>query len=285
MQGSAEIRKKLATLIGHLISRCIQDARMIPAVLHRDEVINILVDDPALFQKLVQEEQADKRELSKQDLTIKLDAVKELGNLDKIEALEQPFWDAPEVNLTPIMDAANQLTRTFSVYLGNASTLFDRSFEEFMDKFRRSLNQAGLTLKRFDFTADDVKVLEAHAMSYISAGEFLQAFIFDRLLSSQVMIKQLVYLPAEGFSLREDLIRRALQDPNVYPELTKFIIRISYISQGSWDDLFPVLARIVLQGPALCSLKDLVGFIERDVFFSCNLLCKSYEEIRLLSGD
>ncbi len=285
MQGSAEIREKLATLIGHLISRCIQDARMIPAVLHRDEVINILVDDPALFQKLVQEEQAEKRELSKQDLTIKLDAVKELGNLDKIEALEQSFWDAPKVDLAPIMDAANQLTRTFSVYLGNASTLFDRSFEEFMDKFRRSLNQAGLTLRTFDFTADDVKVLETHAMSYIRAGEFLQAFIFDRLLSSQIMIKQLVNLPAEGFSLRENLIRRALQDPNLYPELTKFIIRISYISQGSWDDLFPVLARIVIQGPALCSLKDLVGFIERDVFFSCNLLCRSYEEIRLLPGD
>jgi hypothetical protein len=285
MQTSDEIRKKLATLVGHLISRCIQEARMIPAVLHRDEVVNILVKDPALFQKLVQEEQADKRELSKQDLTIRLDAVKEMGKLDKIEALEQPFWDGPEVDLTPIMDVTNQLTRTFSVYFGNASTLFDKSFEEFMDKFRRSLHQAGLTLRTFDFTADDVKVLETNAMSYLLAGEFLQAFIFDRLLSSQIMIKQLVNLPAEGFSLRENLIRRALEDPNLYPGLARFVLRISYISHGSWDDLFPVFAKIILQEPGLCSSEDLVSFIEQDAFFSCNLLCKSYEEIRLLSAD
>jgi len=62
MQTSAEIRKKLATLIGNLICRCISDARMIPYILNREEVITMLMDDPARFEKLVQDEHTDQSE-------------------------------------------------------------------------------------------------------------------------------------------------------------------------------------------------------------------------------
>ena len=93
MQTSAEIRKKLATLIGNLICRCISDARMIPYILNREEVITMLMDDPARFEKLVQDEHADKSEYSKSDLTVKLDAAAELGKLDAVEAFERSFWD------------------------------------------------------------------------------------------------------------------------------------------------------------------------------------------------
>ena len=213
MQASAEIRKKLAMLIGSLISRCIQEARMIPHVLNRDEVIDILVADPALYEKLVRDEHTGKTELSKEDLTVKVDVARELEKLDKIEAFDRSFWDGPDVDLSPILDRTNQLTRTFAVYLGNASTLFDREFEDFMNKFRQSLQRSGMALKTVDFTLDDVAVLETNAVSYVSAGEFLQAFTFDRLLGSQIMIKQVVNLPGEGFALRENLIRHALQDP------------------------------------------------------------------------
>ena len=75
----------------------------------------------------------------------------------------------------------NQLTRTFAVYAGNAATLFDKAFEDFMDKFRQSLQKAGMTIRTIDFTADDSALLENRAMSYISQGEFLQAFTYERL--------------------------------------------------------------------------------------------------------
>ena len=99
MQASREIRKKLATLIGHLISRCISEARMIPTVLHREEVINILVDDPALFVKLVKDEDDHQDKHSKEDLTVKMDAVSELGRLDSLEAFEKSFWSEKEIAL------------------------------------------------------------------------------------------------------------------------------------------------------------------------------------------
>lgn len=209
-----------------------------------------------------------------------MDVAKELEKLDKIEAFDRPFWDGPDVDLVPILDRTNQLTRTFAVYLGNASTLFDREFEDFMNKFRQSLQRAGMTLKTVDFTLDDVAVLETNAVSYVSAGEFLQAFTFERLLSSQIMIKQVVNLPSEGFALRENLIRHALKDPNLAPALVKFVLRVAYISQGSWEDLFPILVRIVRDEPGLCSSDRLLEWIEQDIVFSCNLLCRSYAEIR-----
>jgi hypothetical protein len=282
MEASDEIRKKLATLIGHLISRCIHDARMIPTVLHREEIINLLVDDPALFQKLVGEEHAGNSELSKEDLTVKVDAVAELGKLDNLEAFDKDFWGDSEVDLSPILELTNQLTRTFAVYMGNASTLFDKTFEGFMDKFRQSLQRAGMTLKTFDFDLDDVAVFENRAAAYLLSGEFLQAFTFDRLLSSQIMMKQLVNMPTTGFLLREKLIRRGLENPKISPALVRFVLRVSYISQNAWDDLFPVLAGSVSEKTGRISSEQLVDFIEQDVVFSCNLLCRSYAEIRLL---
>jgi hypothetical protein len=280
MQASVEIRKRLAMLIGSLISRCIREARMIPHVLNRDEVVNLLLGDPALFEKLVLDEHAGNTELSKEDLTVKVDVAKELVKLDRVEAFDRSFWDGPEVDLAPILDVTNQLTRTFAVYLGNAATLFDRAFEDFMNKFRQSLQKAGMTLQTVDFTLDDVTVLESNAISHLAAGEFLQAFTFDRLLSSQIMMKQVVNLPAEGFSLRENLVRYALHDASLAPGLVKFVIRISYISQGSWEDLVPVMVRQIEEEPGLCSPARLLALIEQDVVFSCNLLCNSYAGIR-----
>ena len=285
MQASVEIRKKLATLIGNLICRCISDARMIPYVLNRDEVINMLMDDPARFEKLVQDEQANKSEYSKSDLTVKLDAAAELGKLDAIDAFEQSFWDGGEVDLEQILDLTNQLTRTFAVYAGNAATLFDKAFEDFMDKFRRSMQKAGMTIRAIDFTGDDSALLAGNAISYIARGEFLQAFTYERLLTSQTMIKQVVNLPSEGFSLREDLIRYALNDPNLYVPLVKFVIRVSYISHGDWEDLFTVLVRQVNEGSPQCSSANLIELIEQDVVFACNLLCESYSEIREWAPD
>ena len=251
MQASKEIRQKLATLIGHLIGRCIKEARMVPTVLHREEVINILVDDPALFVKLVKDEHAGQDEHSKEDLTVKMDAVAELGRLDSLKAFEESFWGEKEIDLEPILVLTNQLTRTFAVYLGNAATLFDKTFEDFMFKFRQSLEKTGMTIVAFDFTMEDTAEFEKTAMSYLSAGEFLQTFIFDRLLSSQIMMKQVVNLP-EGFSLRETLIKHALQDPELHIPLVKFILRVSYVSQGAWDDLLPILVKNIYQETGQC---------------------------------
>ena len=62
--------------------------------------------------------------------------------------------------------------------------------------------------------------------------------------------------------------------------LVKFVIRVSYISHGDWEDLFTVLVRQVNEESSQCSSAKLIDLIEQDVVFSCNLLCGSYAEIR-----
>jgi hypothetical protein len=280
MQASAEIRRKLAALIGDLISRCIREARMIPHVLTQEEVINLLVTNPSLYERMVQDEHTGKTELSKTDLTVKIDVAGELEKLDGLEAFDKLFWDGPEADLAPILDLTNQLSRTFAVYLGNAATLFDREFEEFMNKFRQSLQRAGMILKTVDFTMEDAAILESGARAYLAASEFLQAFTFDRLLGSQIMMKQVVNLPSAGFSLRENLIRYALKDPHLASPMIRFVLRVSYISQGVWEDLFATVMRMVREESGLCSSARIMELIEQDVVFSCNLLCQSYAEIR-----
>ena len=280
MQASAEIRKKLALLIGNLLSRCIREARFIPHVLNQEEVIDILLKNPVLYERLVSDEHTKNSETSKEDLTIRIDVAKELEKLDGIDAIEKAFWDGPEAELSPILDSTNQLTRTFAVYLGNAATLLDRTFEDFMNKFRQSLQRAGMSVKAVDFTSDDVAVLWGNAISYISRGEFLQAFTFDRLLSSQIMIKEVINLPVQKLSLREDLVQHALNDSSLTSALIRFVLRISYVSQGAWDDLVPIVAGQIQERPGLCSPDRLLELIERDVVFSRNLLCRSYAEIR-----
>jgi len=280
METSPEIRRKLALVIGNLIRRCIHEARMVPYILSREEVVNILVDDPSVFEKLVMEEEADRAAYSKVDLTVKLDAAAELGKLEALESFEKSFWSESEVDVAPILDLTNQLTRTFAVYIGNASTLFDKSFEEFMNKFRRSLQRSGLMLKAIDFTREDVGILRENAAAYLSAGEFLQAFTFDRLLDSQVMIDQVVHFPPEGRKLREDLLRQALSAPGRAAALVKFVLRISYISQGAWEDLFAGLVKIAHRDSFLCAPGQLIDLIEKDVVFLCNLLRASYADLR-----
>lgn len=253
---------------------------MIPYILSQEEVVRMVIEDPALFERLVQEEETDQTAYSKKDLTAKIDAASELASLDSLDVFEKPFWSGPEVDLTPVLDATNQLTRSFAVYLGNASTLFDKSFEEFMGKFRRSLEKAGLELRSVDFLEEDVVLFREDAGAFLAAGEFLQAFTYDRLLSSQIMMDQVVRLPAEGFTLREDLIRQGLSEPRIAEAMTKFVLRISYISQGAWDDLFSILARLACREPGRFAPARLVDLIERDIVFACNFLCASYAELR-----
>jgi hypothetical protein len=278
MPASLEIRKKLATLIGSIISRCISEARLIPYILTQEEAVNILVDDPSKFEKLLREELD--AGVSGRDLTLKLDALIELRKIDSLDQFEDSPWLKSDAEIAPIMDLTNQLSRTFAVYLGNASTIFDKSFEDFMSRFRDSMQRAGMVIRTVDFTLDDVSVLEENAESYLRAGEFLQAFTFDRLLTSQILIKQVVNLPAHGFTLRENLIKSGLNNSDLCLKLSRFVLRMSYISQGAWEDLLSILVRLAREKQGLCSSSQLLDLIERDIVFSCNLLCKSYTELK-----
>ncbi len=58
-----------------------------------------------------------------------------------------------------------------------------------------------------------------------------------------------------------------------------FILRVCYVSQGTWQDLFDMLVWLADREPDLCPKSLLIDKIEQDGVFCCNLLCESYAKL------
>jgi hypothetical protein len=284
MQSTHEIRQKLVLIIGDLICRCIEEARKVPFILDQDQVVDILVGNPAYFAKLVGEEQRDRTEFASDRLTAKLDAVIELGQFEALDAFDVSLSGATPsvVDTEQVLTQVNQLTRTFAVYFGNIVTTFEKEFQLFTERFRQHLQQTGQGLRAMQLTPDNMVGLAERAEAYLAAGQFLQAFSFDRVLSSHVITKEFVSLPTAEYTLGRMLIKTALNDARLRSALMRFILRICYVSQGSWQDLFVTLVDIVDQEPELCSRSFLIDQIERDGVFCCNLLCDSFANLQAM---
>jgi hypothetical protein len=287
MQSSPELRNKLVLVIGDLICRCMEEARKVPFILDQEQVVDILVANPDYFAKLVGEEQRDRTEYATDRLTAKLDAVIELGQFETLDAFDVSLArrTGAEVDLDQVLKQVNQLTRTFAVYFGNIVTIFEKEFQLFSERFRQHLQQSGMALETTEFTPRDMMALAERSQAYLTAGHFLQAFSFDRVLTSQVITKEIAVIPAGECSLSRNLIRNGLQDANLSSAFVKFLLRICYISQGTWQDLFVTLVDLVQEEPALFNKSSLIDRIEQDGVFCCNLLCDSFANLRALSSD
>jgi len=279
MLPSPEIRRKLVLVIRNLICRCVEEARSVPYVLRREELVDLLLRNPDRFKKLVEEEGADRVEYSKDTLTAKLDALDEIGQFEVLDRCDTSLYGQSESDgdLSPAINHINQLTRTFSVYVSNTVTLFEKEFELFTQKLHDMLSKSGMALRVVEFTEEDLAELEKGAETYLASGRLLQAFVFERLISCHVITKQVVALPP-GYSLGKKLIGLAAKDAGLFTNLTRFILRASYVSQGGWNDLFAMLISIV-DGDTR-SRTVLVDLIEQDAIFACNLLCGAFSELK-----
>ena len=283
MDTLTELKERLVLLIGGLLIRCINEARTIPYILDREEVVDILIKNPLLFEKLVLQEQTSAAEFSRDQLTAQMDAFRELGQFESLDALNASLspagGGAPPPPLDPVLNQVTELSRTFVVYTSNALTIFEKEFELFMDRFRDSLQAAGIRMAVLELASKDMESLEDKAGSYLDQGQFLQAFLFDRLLTSPVITKQLVALPKSDYSFSRNLIRRGLKNEVLRQPLVKFILRASYISQGGWHDLFSSLLTGVCEEPGQDGLSLLTMLIAQDAVFSCNFLCRTFQEL------
>jgi len=282
MQASQKIRQKLALVIGNLIRRCIDEARQIPYVLDQAQIVDILVDDPAFFAKLVHEEHHDRTEYSSERLTAKLDALAELGQFEAIDAFDVSFSRpvASDADLEPVLDLVNRLTRTFVVYVGNMVTIFEKEFQLLMERFRQSLQQGEIRLDAVELTPSDMGELEREAGLYLDAGQFLQALSFDRLLRSEVITKELVTLPSTDYSFNKNLLKGVQKDAGRFAALVKFILRTCYISQGAWQDNFVTLVDLLNAEENAGLRSQLIDMIEQDGVFCCNLLRESFANLK-----
>jgi hypothetical protein len=253
MQVNREIREKLVLIIGNLMSRCIHEASKVPYVIPKDQVVSMLIEEPELFERLVLEEQQAKTEYSREELTTRTDALTEIGQLKALDRFDMSFARSSDSNAEsePIIEQINLLTRSFIVYTNNTITVFEKEFEMLIEKFRQSLRGRNLSARAIDLDEDDLTGLVRRAEIHLAAGEYVQAFSFDRLLISQVITKDFVQLPLSGYSLSRNLIRSAPKDTARFSELIKFILRVSYVSQGGWQDLFVNLLKLANSEPEI----------------------------------
>jgi hypothetical protein len=282
MPASEEIRKRLVHIIGSLINRSIEEAGKVPYLLDQEEAVDILVRNPALFEKLVQEEHNDRTEYARAKLTAKLDATTTLGQFEALDAFDMSFHTQTESDggLPSLLEEVNQLSRAFVVYVDNAVTIFEGHFEHFMEKFRHTLRQAGLEMKAIDLAPTDIAEMGKSAESYLAEGRFLQAFLTDRLLTSKVINGKALQLSSPEYSLNENLIQSVVGRSGSFSPLIKFILRACYISQGSWEDLFAVLVKLVGREPGARNRSLLINLIEQDAIFCCNLLHDSFPNLK-----
>jgi hypothetical protein len=279
---SQAVRDRLVLVIGNLICRSIDEARKVPYILDQEEAVQILVNNPDLFARLVRDEHLDRTEYSSEKLTAKLDTLKELGQFEVLDTCDMSFTGAmtSDADLSPILEHINRLTRTFMVYVGNTITILEKEFELFLGKFRHSLQRMNTNFREIRLTQEDMAQLRRRPESYLAAGHFLQAFAFVRLLNSDVVTKEALIILPSGSSFSEDLIASARKNPELYNNLVKFILRVSYVSQGSWHELFDTLVDLVNRQPELYNRESLLNLIEQDGIFTCNLLRESFGNLR-----
>ncbi len=282
MAASRGVRRKLVLVIGNLIVRCIEEARRVPYVLDQDQVVDILVGNPAIFESLVQEEHRDRTEFASGRLTARLDALTELGQFEALDAFDFSFSGpaVSDADLAPVLDQINQLTRTFVVYVGNMVTIFEKEFRLLMNRFHRSLRQAGMELGRIDLEPDDLADLEKRATSYLVGGQFMQALSFERLLNSEIISREPITLPGEEYSFNRNLLKHSLVDASLFSEVAKFVLRASYVSQGSWQDNVVLLVTLVDQEAGASRRSILIDRVEQDGVFCCNLLHESFANLK-----
>jgi len=231
---------------------------------------------------LVRDEHHDQTEFAHDRLTAKIDAVTELGQFEALNAFDTSFSGQidSQADFEQVLNLINRLTRTFMVYSGNAVTIFEKEFQLFMEKFGRSLLQAGETLRVIELSPADMAGLEEKAEGYLCSGQFLQAFSFERLLNAQIITKELVRLPMSGESLKRKLVKRAMRDAGLRSSLVRFILRACYVSQGDWQELFDTLTELADQEPEICGRSFLTDLIEQDGIFCCNLLGDSFANLK-----
>jgi hypothetical protein len=282
MEVSPEIRHKLVLVIGDLLCRCMEKASKVPYVLDREQVVDLLMENPEFFAELVTEEHRDRSEYSHDRVTAKIDAFAELSQLEAMDAFDLSLDGtlSSDAALAPVLEKVNHLTRIFAVYIGNLVAIFEKEFQLFAEKLHRSLENAGLKPEMIVLSPEDMACLEDMAVSFLNQGRFLQAFSFSRLLNSDMIAEELISLQAAGDAINRRLIKGAMNRPELRDSLMVFLLRASYVSQGSWQDLFIMLVELANEEPERADRKTLADIIERDGVFCCNLLCESFVNLK-----
>jgi hypothetical protein len=281
MDDNRAIKEKLILVIINLIVRSIEEAKKVPYLVEQENLVDILINHPDIYQQMVLEGQLDGGGVPKGKTIVKLDILSELNEfegLDRFDMTLEGMMVQDDQN-SPIFNQINLLSKMFMAYISNIITTFEKSYEQFLDRYRQSMQGMSQKVDVVQITWDDLGEVRQAAESMLAGGEFIQSFSLGRLLDPEVIASNLIHFPSADDSLARLLLVNAPQDVDKFRRLAKFILRASYISHNHWRDIFHVLAELAEQDPQRYHREVLISLIEQDSVFCCNLLHMTYESL------
>lgn len=281
MVDNRAIKEKLILVIINLVVRSIEEAKRVPYLVEQENLVDILINHPDIYQQMVLEGQLDGNGVPKGKTIIKLDILSELNEFEGLDRFDMSLEGMmPQTDQdSPVFNQINLLSKMFMAYLSNIITTFEKSYEQFLDRYRQSMQGMIQKADVVEISWDDLGGVRQTAESLLDAGEFIQSFSLGRLMDPEVIASDLIHFPAVDDTLARLLLANAPQDVDKFRRLAKFILRACYISHNHWQDIFQVLAELAEHNPQRYHREVLIALIEQDSVFCCNLLHETYESL------
>ena len=287
MRSSGTVKDKLVRVVLNLARRSIDEARKVPYVVEQDNVVDLFINHPDLYQRLVAEGQLEGDGVPLGKMLVKLDILAEIEEFRSLDRYLVGINGSNhlESDLESLSSQVNSLTKLFLAFHGNMVAIFEREYDHFLERVQKSLDENDGKLQPLMLDQSDFEEVRRTAETYLVEQRFIEAFSLGKLFHPEIIKNLLFRFPQPEHSLIEDLIRESTRDEPTYYSLVKFILRASYLSHNLWSDLFSALLKLVDQDPGMYRRPMVLDILEQDLVFCCNLLHSSYDQLRTLSPE
>lgn len=287
MQSTGTVKDKLVRVVLNMACRSMDEARKVPYVVEQDNIVDILINHPDLYEKLVAEGQLEGDGVPPGKMLLRLDILGEIEEFRSLDKYSDDTWDVSrhEADMDRLSSQVNSLTKLFLAYHGNMVAIFEREYDHFLERFQKTLGTGEEKVRPLRLDRSDLEEVQRTAETYLADQRFIEAFSLGKLFHPEVIRNLLFQFPQPEYSLVEEIIRESPGKELAYEALVKFILRACYLSHNLWRDLFSALMRLAEQEPELYQRPKILGLIEQDLFFCCNLLHSTYDQLRSLSAQ
>jgi hypothetical protein len=282
MENSQSVKEKLVLVLLNLACRAIDEAKRVPYQIEQDNIVDILINEPALYQQMILEGDLDGRGIPQGKLLVKLNILGQIEEFVSLDRFDMSFGDSSElqINHGPIFAQINLLTKLFMAYHRNMVTTFEKEHNQFLSRYRKTIEDNGQIVEFVEIKPEELTAVKDMAEGHLGNGRYIEAFSLGKLFDPELIKKGPLRFAATGPSILEGIIRRAPVNKPGFIGLVKFALRACYLSHNEWNEVFDCLSALAEEEPNRYSRDLMVDLIDSDFVFACNLLHRPFDELR-----
>ncbi len=284
-ENSRSVTNKLVQVVLNLARRSIDEARKVPYVVEQDNVVDILLNHPDLYQQLVSDGQLEGEGLPQGRVLVKVDILAEIEEFTPLDRLLLDNWSSDNVDLESVTAQVNSMTKLFLAYHSNMVATFEREYDQFLERYWKTLEGAEERFSPLPLYPSDLEEVRRTAEGFLAEKRYIEAFSLGKLFHPEIVRDFLFQFPGPDYSLTQELIQSSPKNGPAYSNLVRFILRACYLSHNLWSDLFSTLLKLADSEPGLYHRPHVVELIEQDLVFCCNLLHTTYDQLHALPAD